>query len=394
MPWPSSIESAIMPFAIELEDSQIKAAAHQLKLEECEEVISRGLKTFNEVGEALLSIRDCRLYRPGFSTFEDYCRERWDLKERQAYRLMDAAKVMFNLQSCPIGQLLPVLSATCVESEMSPIGDIQETSPIGEVLLPPVMPVQLPVTESQVRPLVSLEPEEQREAWQIVQAKAGEKRITAAEVQAAVDQIARDKQRETAKVLKTEQRQATQEMLIAQNPQSLPVSVYAVIEADPPWRYDFSRSDSRLVENQYPTLSVEEICALPVEEIATRDCVLFLWATSPKLPEAMRVMVAWGFEYKTCMVWVKDKIGMGYYARQRHEILLIGTRGNLPVPEPAHRPDSVIEAPRGKHSAKPDESYSVIERMYPGLPKVELFSRQPRNGWSAWGNQCITSESA
>ena len=87
------------------------------------------------------------------------------------------------------------------------------------------------------------------------------------------------------------------------------------------------------------------------------------------------------------MVWVKDRIGMGYYARQRHELLLIGRRGDLPVPEPADRPDSVVEAPLGRHSEKPTEVADLIRRMYPHLPRVELFARTSRDGWDAWGNE-------
>lgn len=159
---------------------------------------------------------------------------------------------------------------------------------------------------------------------------------------------------------------------------------WPVIYADPPWRYEHAEP-SRSLDNQYPTMTLEDICAMNVP--ATDDAVLFLWATSPKLTEALQVMDAWGFEYRTCMVWVKDRIGMGYYARQRHEILLIGRRGNLPVPEPADRPDSVIEAPLGRHSEKPSIVAETIVRMYPHLPRVELFARQARLGWDVWGNE-------
>jgi N6-adenosine-specific RNA methylase IME4 len=162
---------------------------------------------------------------------------------------------------------------------------------------------------------------------------------------------------------------------------------YHVIYADPPWQYDFATSDARKIENQYETMTVEQICALAVPTIAEVDSVLFLWATSPKLLDAIRVMAAWDFTYKTSMVWVKDKIGMGYYARQRHELLLIGTRGNLPVPDPENRPDSVIEAPRLAHSEKPSRFHEVIEAMYPSLARVELFARKNRDGWTAWGDQ-------
>ena len=162
---------------------------------------------------------------------------------------------------------------------------------------------------------------------------------------------------------------------------------FPVIYADPPWRYEHVKTESRAIENEYPTMSLEEICALPVRDIATDDSILFLWTTSPKLAEAMRVIEAWGFEFRTCAAWVKDKMGMGYYFRQRHELLLVAARGSLPVPLPEHRHDSVIEAPLGAHSAKPEIFAELIEEMYPEHKRIELFCRSPRPGWSAWGNQ-------
>jgi N6-adenosine-specific RNA methylase IME4 len=163
------------------------------------------------------------------------------------------------------------------------------------------------------------------------------------------------------------------------------VGPFPILYADPPWRYDFAEDKTRQIENHYPTMALIDIKALDVP--ADDNAVLFLWATSPKLPEALDVMQAWGFTYTTCMVWVKDKFGMGYYARQQHELLLIGKRGALPVPDPEDRPSSIISAPRGLHSAKPDQVYEVIERMYPFLQRCEMFQRRPRNGWAGWGNQ-------
>jgi len=162
---------------------------------------------------------------------------------------------------------------------------------------------------------------------------------------------------------------------------------FNVIYADPPWRYDYAETDNRAIENQYPTLSLDEICALPVGALAADDCVLFLWATSPKLADAMQVLDAWGFNYRTCMVWVKDKIGMGYYARQQHELLLIATRGELPTPRPENRPPSVLYGERTEHSRKPADAYDMIERMYPEYERIELFARNGRAGWRAWGNE-------
>lgn len=162
---------------------------------------------------------------------------------------------------------------------------------------------------------------------------------------------------------------------------------YNIVYADPPWQYEHIKTENRAIENQYPTMAIDTICKLPVPTITADDAVLFLWATSPKLAEAMQVLTAWGFTYRTCMVWVKDKIGMGYYVRQQHELLLICTRGTLPVPEPSDRLSSVVNAPRGKHSEKPEAFYEIIERMYPAYQKVEIFSRNQREGWSGWGNE-------
>ena len=162
---------------------------------------------------------------------------------------------------------------------------------------------------------------------------------------------------------------------------------YPVIYADPPWRYEHIETESRAIENQYPTMALDEIKALDLDAVALDDCVLFMWATSPKLAEAFEVLNAWGFEYRTCAVWDKQKIGMGYYFRQQHELLLVAVRGQPLTPAPANRPSSVLSFPRGEHSAKPVEVYELIEAMYPELPKLEMFCRSPRDGWGAWGNQ-------
>ena len=134
-------------------------------------------------------------------------------------------------------------------------------------------------------------------------------------------------------------------------------------------------------------MTIDDICAMDISEISTDDSVLFMWATSPKLEEALRVINAWGFSYVTCAVWDKEKIGMGYYFRQQHELLLVAKKGNIPAPIPAARVKSVLSYKRGEHSSKPEEFYSIIEDMYPEYKKLELFCRTPRDGWSVWGNQ-------
>ena len=167
----------------------------------------------------------------------------------------------------------------------------------------------------------------------------------------------------------------------------LPDGVFEVIYADPPWEYEFGVSSQKAIERHYPTMTKEQVCVLPVAAITAPDAMLFLWATSPKLQCALQVMEAWGFRYRTSMVWVKDGIGLGFYARINHEFLLIGRKGAYPVPEPASRPSSVLTEKKGRHSEKPSCVYELFERMYPDARKVELFARQARTGWTLWGNE-------
>lgn len=172
-------------------------------------------------------------------------------------------------------------------------------------------------------------------------------------------------------------------------------SSFSLIYADPAWRYAATgKSGSRLrIENQYPTMTTAEICALPVEGICDKDAMLFLWVPSSLLRDGLEVMSAWGFEYVTQAVWHK-KGGkapfMGGVFLQAHETLLVGKRGNgLPGPDSKNKISSVIEAPRGKHSQKPDLMYGLFEKMYPAFKNnfVELFARKKRDGWASWGNE-------
>lgn len=184
---------------------------------------------------------------------------------------------------------------------------------------------------------------------------------------------------------------------------------YQIILADPPWRYSFSKSKSRSIEAKYPTMALDDICALDVQSIAADNAVLFLWATAPKLPDAMAVMAAWGFEYVTFDLWVKlppDKhrdqlifdesfrpapsrrMGMGFWYRGRHEPILVGRRGKVSAPIAANRLESVFFDNIGKHSAKPAIARKRIEHMLPELnPRIELFARERVPGWDCWGNQ-------
>lgn len=192
-------------------------------------------------------------------------------------------------------------------------------------------------------------------------------------------------------------RRANREQLLAGLQRALPNKKYGVIYADPEWQFEpYSRDTGmdRAADNHYPTSGTDAICARPVGDIAAADCALFLCATAPMLPDALRVMTAWGFEYKSQAIWRKDRIGTGYWFRNQHELLLVGTRGNIPAPAPGTQWPSVIDAPVGKHSEKPDAFYELIESYFPNLPKIELNARRPRPGWDSWGNEAPTSEAA
>jgi N6-adenosine-specific RNA methylase IME4 len=134
-------------------------------------------------------------------------------------------------------------------------------------------------------------------------------------------------------------------------------------------------------------MELQDICKEPVADLATPDAALFLWATSPHMREAFQVLDAWGFDYRTNLVWVKNSPGLGYWVRNQHELLLIGVRGKMRSPAEGTRPPSIIDAPKRGHSRKPEEVYEIIERMYPDLPKIELFARNAREGWAVWGNE-------
>ncbi len=169
---------------------------------------------------------------------------------------------------------------------------------------------------------------------------------------------------------------------------------YNVIYADPPWRLEpYSRTTglNKAAENHYQTLSSQEIAALPVTDLAAKDAALFLWATVPMLVDACMTLAAWGFQYKSQFVWIKDKAGTGYWNRNRHELLLVGTRGNIPAPAPGPQVESVLETATGEvlaHSQKPQAARAMIELYFPSVPKIELFARPPvPGGWDAWGNE-------
>jgi len=174
---------------------------------------------------------------------------------------------------------------------------------------------------------------------------------------------------------------------------------YRVILADPPWKFQVRRGLSGLAADQYPCMGIAEIAALPVREVGASDCALFMWVPAPLLAEGKHVPIfkAWGFRVVTiALVWNKTwpngrpYSGLGFYTRSGAEMCVLGIRGKRPRRPEATNVLQVITAPRvARHSTKPEAAYGRIEALYDG-PYLELFARQRRASWDAWGNELDT----
>lgn len=173
---------------------------------------------------------------------------------------------------------------------------------------------------------------------------------------------------------------------------SLTPGAYGLIMADPPWRFetysDLGRGKS--AEQHYSTMTLDDIAALPIADLAAPDCLLWLWATAPMLHVQIGLLDRWGFKFKTSGTWVKTTthgkiaFGTGYILRNAHEPFLIATRGK---PACTRSVRSVVMAQTTGHSRKPAAAFAAAEALLPGVRRVELFSRQNRPGWDAWGDQ-------
>jgi N6-adenosine-specific RNA methylase IME4 len=172
--------------------------------------------------------------------------------------------------------------------------------------------------------------------------------------------------------------------------------IYPVYYGDPCWQYAV-RSEvtgrEKSAENHYPTMPTDEICALLAGLIGgEHPAVCFLWATNPMLLDGLRVLDACGFTYVHHWIWDKEVAGTGYWGRDRHEILLIGRRGDIAAPLPGTQPETVYRERKGRHSAKPDYFAEQIEKLFPGVAKLELFARAARPGWDSWGFEAGEAE--
>lgn len=171
------------------------------------------------------------------------------------------------------------------------------------------------------------------------------------------------------------------------------MSEYSIIYADPPWAYLWGKGKDGghfAPEKHYNTMETDEICALDVKSLRAKNCALFLWATMPELPSAIKVMAAWGFKYKTCgFMWVKVRkdgvplMGQGSYSRSNGELCLLGMRGHIKAI--SHSVPQVVMCPRMGHSVKPPVVRDRIIQLFGDLPKIELFARQRVEGWDAIG---------
>ena len=168
---------------------------------------------------------------------------------------------------------------------------------------------------------------------------------------------------------------------------------YDLIVADPPWDFEnWSESgEGKNAKAHYSCMDIHDIMRLPVMDLASDDCLLWLWATNPMLPQGLDTLKNWGFDFCTAGTWVKSTkhgkrhFGTGYVFRSSNEPILIGKRGSPKLTAKNIR--STIEGKVREHSRKPDEAYEAATALMPNARKLELFSRQPRKGWTTWGNE-------
>jgi N6-adenosine-specific RNA methylase IME4 len=181
-------------------------------------------------------------------------------------------------------------------------------------------------------------------------------------------------------------RQVTRGKAIAKinaEPQPLPEGPFRVLVADPPWAYEKRKDDgTHRAALTYPSMTTDEICALPVMGMAHDDAVLWLWTTNAFMRDAFRVLDAWGFGEKTILTWIKDRMGTGDWLRGQTEHCILAVRGK-PVLNLTNQ-TTALRAPLREHSRKPDEFYELVESLCPGS-KCELFAREAREGWTVWG---------
>ena len=169
--------------------------------------------------------------------------------------------------------------------------------------------------------------------------------------------------------------------------------MYSIIYADPCWNYarreqHNKKEANKSVDDHYNTMTLDELKKLKVPSLCAKDCLLFMWTSSPHLSQAIELMSSWGFEYKTvAFVWYKERTNPGYYTMSQCELCLVGKKGNIPSPRGSRNEKQFLSELRGRHSQKPAEVRNRIMRMFPDQKKIELFSREQVDGWDCWGNE-------
>jgi N6-adenosine-specific RNA methylase IME4 len=231
---------------------------------------------------------------------------------------------------------------------------------VGEVSTNKMLSREINVTKKDVQRVAAMDPEQQVEIL---------KKVETGEAKSLVD---------------------ARRLLRREDAKEAPVmdGKYRVIYADPPWCYGDKRDGGTTgAEDHYPSMTIQELCDLPVKELAEDNAVLFLWVTSPLLEECFQVVDAWGFLYKSSFIWDKLKHNFGHYNSVRHELLLVCTRGSC-LPDNPKLYDSVVSIERKEHSVKPEEFRQIIDDLYQTGNRIELFARQSAApGWAVWGNE-------
>jgi N6-adenosine-specific RNA methylase IME4 len=305
-------------------DEQPLTTSERKRLKQLEAVVEQGLETWVAVSQALLEIRDQRLYRADFPTFERYVNERWSIARRTAYGLIEAGAVLKNVPTSAHDLSLSLL-----------------------------------------RELAPLDADGQRELAPLISDK------TVAEA------------RRIIRVWRAQRRH-----LHEQKPMPpLPAGTFRTIVTDPPWSFadsGFPDYGDGLAKDVYATMSTDEIAALPVSDLAAPDAHLYVWVPDSLIPLALRVIESYGFTYRTKLTWVKNGMGLGTYFRHGTETALFATRGKLPTT--GHHLNW-FKAPRSRHSQKPAAFFQLVEAASPG-PYLEMFARRRREGaWTVWGNE-------
>lgn len=317
-------------------------------LAEYEGVIRRGLATFVEVGEALMAIRDGRLYREkGFTRFEDYCQKEWGWTSSYVNRQIEATKVTALLKN----------NANWHDSEAAPL--------------------TTPATESQARELAPLMRQDETamiETWRELKETYGDQ-VTAARVKEVVQKRLRQ---DTARARVPEP---------AVTP-PMPTGRYRCIVIDPPWPMQKIEREERPdqgVSLDYPVMSLDEIAALPIADLAEpAGCHVYLWVTQKFLPDGLRLFAVWGVRYQCVLTWVKNVGFTPFSWMYSTEHVLFGRVGTLDLLRMGLRLD--FSAPVKGHSHKPGAFYERVCEASPG-PRLEMFAREYREGFAVWGNE-------